>query len=570
MILHFFRRPILTVLIGSLCLQVSATPENEQSSDAEAPCASRNGQVAGAVIGALLGGFLGNKVGKGNGKKLATVAGALGGLAVGNYIGSELDRRKCEVSKIAQKNNLVIAITDIALPASDGAAEEEHPLASGERVGMSLAIQDRSAGATDAPGGDSLGNAALSSQFQSGSAVLSEEANGYFREIVGQYATPFTQDALPQSAGPDEIRAVQGLRQKRILIVGHTDDTGSSRMNADLSEQRARNVARLFADAGVPIGQVFYQGSGETQPIADNRSEGGRARNRRVEIIDLPDERAFQKYLSNRVANTSYYRVRTETATLTAMATDNTPSPGKAAMPAQKPARTSHARASVVSAAAPASTDRPQTSRPALNPRPTSAAQASAGSGYDFGGMPAVKTHASIDIGKPLTQRSGFNIISPAMADDMPTTRSCSEDRPRFANAVKDLQSNREYHVSQYLPNLYDTSWTDTVNGNLVALTHVAVLRDGAAPARNPTVLVYKASNGKPAVGSKADFNGTAHVNTYQGERGLLYRVFVDGPIKCMDLVIPRDQPAQAANSNLYYQSGTTTMVAAFNPRIVK
>jgi len=96
------------------------------------------------------------------------------------------------------------------------------------------------------------------------------------------------------------------------------------------------------------------------------------------------------------------------------------------------------------------------------------------------------------------------------------------------------------------------------------------VLRDGAAPARNPTVLIYKAAHGKPNTGSKADFNGVAHVNTYQGDRGLLYRVFVNGPIQCMDLVLPRDQAVHAVNSNLYYQAGGTKMVATYNPKIVK
>jgi len=413
-----------------------------------------------------------------------------------------------------------------------------------------------------------LGNAALSTQFRSGSDALTSEAEGYFREIATQYAFSFDNNTLPQGASPDQAQAVQGLRQKRILIVGHTDDTGNSRLNADLSEQRARNVARLFADAGVPAVQVFFQGSGETQPIADNRTETGRARNRRVEIVDLPDEQAFQRYLDSRIANTRFYRV-TDPLSPPAVAMADKPPKSAPPAPGTPPLDKTAVRASRPTMAGSVNMPMAQ-AKGALAPAVRQSAAQAAPGGYDFGGVPAVQKVVAIDIGRPLAAKSGFNIISPAVADDMPSARSCTEDRPRYANAVKELQGNREYHVSQYMPNLYDTSWTDTVNGNLVALTHVAVLRDGAAPARNPTVLIYKASHGKPNQGSKADFNAVAHVNTYPGERGLLYRVFVNGPIQCIDLVLPRDQSAQAANSNLYYQAGGTKMVATYNPKIVK
>jgi hypothetical protein len=113
------KRSLLAVLIGSLSFQMpGALAAGQMQPGTSDPCASNGGQAAGAVIGALLGGFLGNKVGKGNGRKVATVVGALGGLALGNYVGSEIDRRKCEVSRIAQKNNLQISVTDIALPAT--------------------------------------------------------------------------------------------------------------------------------------------------------------------------------------------------------------------------------------------------------------------------------------------------------------------------------------------------------------------------------------------------------------------------------------------------------------------
>lgn len=568
------RPTILAALIGAISFHAVAAPleqdtQGPQSANGADPCAKNSGQVAGAIVGALLGGFLGNKVGKGNGKTLATAVGALGGLALGNYIGSELDRRKCEVSKIAKRNNLDVVIVDLAAPPAldPDTGDMGRPAANAPRVGMSLSIEDRapSPAQSDVAGGDTLGNASLSTQFQSGSDVLSARADGYFRDIAREYALPFRADALPQSASQEQATAVQGLRHKRLLILGHTDDTGNSRLNADLSEQRARNVARLFGDAGMPVSQIFYQGSGETQPVADNRTEAGRAKNRRVEIIDLTDEAAFQSYLASRTVNTNFYRVVPRAASA-AIGTPEPEAPSTFNAPVNRAPASKLAKAA--KPARPASAVRAADTAAAASPTRAVGAVARA-DGYDFGGKPAGQA-APIAIGKLVTPRSMFNFISTATADDMPVSRNCTEDRPRVSNAVKGLQGNQEYKIGAYLPNLYDTSWTDTVNGNLVALTHVAVLRDGATPARTPTVLLYKAAHGQAGPGAKADFSATAEVNTYQGETALLYRVFVNGPIKCMDIVIPRDRSAQASNSSFYYEAGGAQMVAAFNPKIVK
>lgn len=563
-----FQRSILAILIAGISCQAIAAPQDQgyqaDQRNADDPCAKNTSQVAGAVVGALLGAYLGNKVGNGNGRKLATAAGALGGLALGNYVGSELDRRKCEVSRIARKNNLQIVITDVsAQPEQDVNGGARQPGA--DRVGMSISIEDRpsAVNVSDIAGGDAIGNAASSTQFQSGSDLLSPQANGYFREIAAQYALAFRSDALPQGASQDQFNAVQGLRQKRVLVLGHTDDTGNSRMNADLSEHRARNVASLFADAGMPTSQIYYQGSGETQPVADNRTDAGRARNRRVEIVDLTDEAAFQKYLAGRSTNANFYRVAASPAAVPETATGDAPATLPVATKRNTRLRTADAERAP---------SRPSPRSGAAQPAapiaaPTAPLTASA---YDFGGQPVGAHPPAIDIGKLVTPKSSFNFISPAMADDLPMARSCGDDRPRVSNPVRGLQGNQEYHVSEYLPNLYGTSWSDRVNGNLVALTNVAVLRDGGAPARKPTVLIYKASPGKSFSNAKPDFSTVADVNTYQGETGLLYRVFVNGPIKCIDVMIPRERSAQAANSNLYYQAGATRMVAAFNPKIAK
>ncbi len=76
--------------------------------------------------------------------------------------------------------------------------------------------------------------------------------------------------------------------QTLIDIYGHTDNVGSDAYNQTLSENRARSVADYVAARGVQAARMATQGFGETQPIADNATEAGRAQNRRVEIRIVP------------------------------------------------------------------------------------------------------------------------------------------------------------------------------------------------------------------------------------------------------------------------------------------
>lgn len=73
-----------------------------------------------------------------------------------------------------------------------------------------------------------------------------------------------------------------------IDIYGHTDSTGSDAYNQDLSERRASSVANYLESRGVQSARIGTRGFGETQPIAPNDTEEGRAANRRVEIRVVP------------------------------------------------------------------------------------------------------------------------------------------------------------------------------------------------------------------------------------------------------------------------------------------
>jgi outer membrane protein OmpA-like peptidoglycan-associated protein len=79
--------------------------------------------------------------------------------------------------------------------------------------------------------------------------------------------------------------SLQNDPNARIEIIGHTDSTGSDAVNNPLSEERARSVRDYLSSHGVAASRIQTAGRGEREPLADNSTEAGRARNRRVEIF---------------------------------------------------------------------------------------------------------------------------------------------------------------------------------------------------------------------------------------------------------------------------------------------
>lgn len=83
----------------------------------------------------------------------------------------------------------------------------------------------------------------------------------------------------------DEVAAqLKDMDTEVIVAVGHTDSVGSAAYNQKLSERRAEAVKAYLVSKGVDPQKVYTEGKGETQPIADNKTRDGRAKNRRVEL----------------------------------------------------------------------------------------------------------------------------------------------------------------------------------------------------------------------------------------------------------------------------------------------
>ena len=103
----------------------------------------------------------------------------------------------------------------------------------------------------------------------------------------------------PAAYSSGEIDRVAQILNKypdtTIKVVGYTDSTGSEQYNQQLSDQRANAVKNALVIKNVNAGRITAMGMGESNPVADNSTEGGRQLNRRVNIIIEPTAQAGQQ-----------------------------------------------------------------------------------------------------------------------------------------------------------------------------------------------------------------------------------------------------------------------------------
>lgn len=82
----------------------------------------------------------------------------------------------------------------------------------------------------------------------------------------------------------DLIGKIKDINLEVIIAVGHTDSIGSDAYNQKLSVRRSEAVKAYLVSKGIEKNRVYTEGKGEKQPVADNKTAEGRAKNRRVEI----------------------------------------------------------------------------------------------------------------------------------------------------------------------------------------------------------------------------------------------------------------------------------------------
>ncbi len=98
---------------------------------------------------------------------------------------------------------------------------------------------------------------------------------------------PFDSSVLPASANSDINTLTRVLKENppaKIIIVGHTDHSGSDEYNQKLSERRAASLGKRLVENGIEAERIEMSGKGEKEPVASNATAAGRAQNRRIEV----------------------------------------------------------------------------------------------------------------------------------------------------------------------------------------------------------------------------------------------------------------------------------------------
>ncbi|MES2880351.1 MAG: OmpA family protein [Pseudomonadota bacterium] len=204
---------------------------------------------------------------------------------------------------LSRSRTIVFSLSTVAVLISGCAnmTEAQRDAAIGGGVGAvaGAAIGDRQ-GAVIGAGVGALGGYIWSQQMAKKKAAMEQATAG---TGVAVTQTPDNQLKLniPSDISFDTGRAnikpnmqpildqfAQGLNSQpntEIRIVGHTDNTGSDAINNPLSINRAASARDYLVARGVNPQHIMIDGRGEREPIADNNTDAGRARNRRIEIF---------------------------------------------------------------------------------------------------------------------------------------------------------------------------------------------------------------------------------------------------------------------------------------------
>lgn len=185
----------------------------------------------GALIGAVVGAGIGLTQKKKRGNK-AVLIGAVGGGITGGLVGNYMDSQKKDLEKVL--------VSEIDNGSINLQKLEQHRL----RISMTSATA-----------------------FEVDSADIKRGFNSTMDKIA---------------------KVLNKYGKTELLIVGHTDSTGSEQYNQTLSENRAQSVYQYLQARSVVHQRLSAYGKGELEPVASNDSSAGRRLNRRVEIMVVP------------------------------------------------------------------------------------------------------------------------------------------------------------------------------------------------------------------------------------------------------------------------------------------
>ena len=161
---------------------------------------------------------------------------------------------------------------------------------------------------------------------------------------------------------------------------------------------------------------------------------------------------------------------------------------------------------------------------------------------YDFSGWRIRRSGTYVDLGDKRT-RLPASLLSRFFPAELIVPSCLTQQVP-----AADPAAARPLPVRDDWPGFYGAPWTARLNGNLIALLHVQAPRKGAATVASPDFQIYAAYHGQ----ATPDFDVPAPADFERGSKAVLYRVFPNGPIRCLDLVVQNGE--NYGIGHLYYQ----------------
>lgn len=190
--------------------------------------------ATGATIGAGAGALLGGAVSGSGDRTKGGLIGAAVGATVGGLIGRQMDKQEAELRSQMEGTGVEV-----------------------QRQGDTIRLQ-----------------APENITFDTNRADVKPQ----FQPVLGQLA-----------------QSIQQYPNTLVQIEGHTDSTGAAAYNQTLSENRAGAVRNYLIQRGVAANRLVAVGYGTTRPVADNSTAAGRAQNRRVEVLIVPEQATQQQ-----------------------------------------------------------------------------------------------------------------------------------------------------------------------------------------------------------------------------------------------------------------------------------
>lgn len=204
-------------------------------------------------------------------------------------------------ARIATRTGIAAAALALMLSGCANMTETQRNTGIGAGVGaVAGAALGKGTGAAIGAGVGALGGYIWSQHMQTKKAEMERATAGTGVEVT-QTADNQLRLQIPSDISFDTGRAeirpalrpildqfANGLRDQprtEVRIIGHTDNTGSDAVNDPLSMQRAASARDYLSARGVDAGRILVAGRGSREPVAENGSDSGRARNRRVEIF---------------------------------------------------------------------------------------------------------------------------------------------------------------------------------------------------------------------------------------------------------------------------------------------